>query len=131
VTLAGTYTFPSDVVFATTVRAHSALPYNVFSGVDLNHNGFVVNLPAGVSNVNSGRGTKFAQLDLRVSKLFHMSGAAGVEGIAEVFNIFNAINPAGFNGNLSSASFGQPSTFAGDPLQGEQRLAQLGLRFRF
>jgi hypothetical protein len=48
-----------------------------------------------------------------------------------MFNVFNATNPAGYNGNRSSTTFGQPSTFAGNPLQGEQRLAQVGLRFHF
>ena len=51
--------------------------------------------------------------------------------ITRIGAIFNAINPAGYNGNRRSTAFGQPSSFAGDPLQGEQRLAQVGLRFHF
>jgi hypothetical protein len=42
-----------------------------------------------------------------------------------VFNLFNAKNESGFR------SDGTPSRFAGDPAQGEQRLAQLGLRVTF
>jgi hypothetical protein len=64
-------------------------------------------------------------------KVFRFSDARSIEALIEVFNVFNATNPAGDNGNRSSATFGQPSTFAGNPLQGEQRLAQVGLRFHF
>jgi hypothetical protein len=131
VTVAGSYTFPYDFLFAAALRARSATPYTIHAGVDLNGDGFRIDLPAGVANVNSGRGSAFSQLDIRGSKNFRIGGSLGVEAIVEVFNLFNATNPAGYNGNRSSVAFGQPSTFAGDPLQGEQRLAQLGLRFRF
>ena len=130
-TVAGTYTLPHDVVVAGTLRAHSATPYNINAGVDLNGDGFVIDLPPGVANVNSGRGSAFSQIDLRGAKMFRFGGARSIEALIEVFNLFNATNPAGYNGNRSSATFGQPSTFAGNPLQGEQRLAQLGLRFHF
>src|SRR3954469_5937195 len=129
--LAGTYTFPRSLLVAGTFRARSATPYTIHSGVDLNGDGFVIDLPADVPNVGFGRGSAFSQLDVRVSKLFNLTNATGVEAIFEVFNLFNASNPAGYNGNRASTTFGQPSTYAGDPLQGEQRLAQLGVRFRF
>jgi len=131
VTVAGTYTFSHDVVVAGTLRARSATPYNIYAGVDLNGDGFVIDLPSGVANINSGRGSAFSQIDLRGSKLFRFGGARSIEALIEVFNLFNATNPAGYNGNQRSATFGQPRTFAGNPLQGEQRLAKLGLRFHF
>jgi hypothetical protein len=55
----------------------------------------------------------------------------GLEALAEVFNVFNKTNPASFVGNRSASNFGQATSFSGDPLQGEQRLAQFGLRLRF
>jgi hypothetical protein len=48
--------------------------------------------------------------------------------------VFNEENPAGFalvfdaNGRPIG---NEPTAFAGDPLQGEQRLTQLGVRVRF
>ena len=60
-----------------------------------------------------------------------------------MFNLFNRTNPAAYtldffnnpdndkdprNGLPIGA---HPTAFAGDPLQGEQRLAQLGLRIKF
>ena len=129
--LAGTYTFPRSLLVAGTFRARSATPYTIHSGVDVNGDGFVIDLPQDVPNVGFGRGSAFSQLDVRVSKLFNFTTGTGVEAIFEVFNLFNASNPAGYNGNRASTTYGQPSTYAGDPLQGEQRLAQLGVRFRF
>ena len=131
VTLAGTYTLPWDFTVAGMFRYRSATPYNIYAGIDLNGDGFVVDLPAGVEHVNTGRGASFSQLDLRVSKLFKLSGSVGIEALAEVFNVFNEQNPASFVGNRSAENFGQPTSFSGDPLQGEQRLAQFGLRLIF
>ncbi len=49
-----------------------------------------------------------------------------------MFNLFNAKNPAGFNGNHNAgAAYGQPTAYAGDGNQLEQRVGQLGLRIAF
>jgi hypothetical protein len=103
-------------------RYRSATPYTKFVAADLNGDGFAYDLPPRTA-VNSGRGASFSQLDLRIGKEFRFAGEYSVELIAEVFNVFNEKNPAVFN------RFGQATVYAGDPLQGEQRLAQLGLRF--
>lgn len=104
----------------------------IYSGTDLNGDGFRVDLPPGVGHVNEGRGHDFSQFDLRLSKDFIFTGTVGIEILAEVFNIFNAQNPAGYRGDLTqTASFGKPSKYAGDPLQGEQRLLQFGARVHF
>jgi hypothetical protein len=60
-----------------------------------------------------------------VSKEFTFADRFGLEIIGEIFNVFNEENPTLFDRT------GQANAFAGDPLQGEQQLAQLGLRFRF
>jgi len=70
---------------------------------------------------------------VRLGKEFNF-GPVGLELIAEMFNVFNEKNPAGYtlvfdaNGLPTGAV---PSFYAGDPLQGEQRLTQVGLRVRF
>ena len=51
-----------------------------------------------------------------------------------MFNLFNEKNPAAYTVVFDAAGNPtgiKPTAFAGDPLQGEQRLAQLGLRVRF
>ena len=78
-----------------------------------------------MKNVNSERGESFSQFDVRVAKDLNFTSSLGVELIAEVFNLFNDSNPAGIISN------GTATTYAGDPLQGEQRLIQLGARFHF
>jgi hypothetical protein len=124
VTLSGLWRGPWDVNVSGMLRYRSALPYTAFLAQDLNGDGFQYDLP-GRQGVNSERGDSFSQLDLRLSKEFSFADALSVEVIGEVFNVFNEENPAVFDRT------GTPNSFAGDPLQGEQRLAQLGLRVSF
>jgi hypothetical protein len=131
VTLGGTWLGPWGITVAGMFRYRSATPYTVISGDDLNGDGFLIDLPPDVDHVNSERGDSFSQLDLRLSKEFKFTDTFRIEVIGEVFNVLNEENPAGFIGNRSADNFGEPTTFAGDPLQGEQRLAQFGLRLRF
>src|SRR5438093_6414499 len=65
-----------------------------FDGFDANHNPIVKSLGS-CTTVNCGRGAPFSQLNLRVSKGFRIGGTARVEAIAEMFNLFNALNPGG------------------------------------
>jgi len=97
------------------------------------------------TTVNCSRGAALSQFNFRVAKTFHLGGHYAVEGIAEVFNLFNAINPA-FNIGASSAGafyigslathtpntvFMKPDAYSGDAGQPEQRVGQLGFRFTF
>ncbi len=124
VTLSGLWRAPWGLNVSGMFRYRSALPYTAFVTQDLNADGFLLDLP-GRRGINSERGSKFTQLDLRLSKEFSFADVVSVEIIGEVFNVFNEENPAVFD------RFGTPNAFAGDPLQGEQRLAQLGLRLSF
>ncbi len=92
--------------------ARSALPVSITEGVDLNRNGENNDLPAkayafdGVGNApkeigdcetwNCGRGAARWQMNLRLAKSFRLPGTMRVEAIGEIFNLFNATNPAGF-----------------------------------
>lgn len=131
ITLAGFYRAPWGINISGMFRYRSALPYTEWAGTDLNGDGMRFDLPSNVSHVNNRRGHSFSQFDVRISKEFTFAGDIGVELIAEVFNLFNSKNPAGYVGNRLAANFGRPTSYAGDPLQGEQRLGQLGLRIRF
>jgi outer membrane receptor protein involved in Fe transport len=132
-TLSTVYQAPLGINVSGIFRYRSATPYTIFTTTDPNQDGFRFDLPAGVSHVNSARGHSFSQLDLRLSKLFN-AGPVGLEIIAEVFNLFNEKNPAGYAVVFDSAgnpTGSKPTFFSGDPLQGEQRLVQLGARIRF
>jgi hypothetical protein len=124
ITLSAVYRAPLGINVSGMFRYRSALPYSVFLAEDINGDGFPYDFP-GATGVNTERGSSFSQLDLRLSKEFTFANQFGVELIGEVFNVFNEENPTFFN------RFGEPNAFAGDPLQGEQRLAQLGVRFSF
>lgn len=138
VVLSGLYNFPYDIKVSGFFRANSAKPFNGYREADLNNDG----LPYDTTDphVNAHRGDTFSQLDLRLSKTFHIMDRVDVEGIFEVFNLFNAKNPNGLNANilgqrviqdLDNPDFGTPLSYAGDPDQAEQRLAQLGFRIAF
>ena len=124
VTLSGVYRAPYAINVSGMFRYRSALPYTRFTATDLNGDGYPYDFP-GREGINGGRGADFSQLDLRVSKDFTFANEYGFELIAEVFNLFNSKNEALFNRN------GQANAYAGDPLQGEQQLMQLGVRFHF
>ncbi|HEX5717425.1 MAG TPA: TonB-dependent receptor [Thermoanaerobaculia bacterium] len=137
ITLSAVYRAPLGINVSGMFRYRSALPYSAFEyrdldgagpnppqPVDLNGDGFAYDFRGG-QGVNTERGASFSQLDLRLSKEFTFGDRFGVELIGEMFNVFNEENPTAFN------ALGQPSAFAGDPLQGEQQLAQLGVRFSF
>lgn len=142
VTLSVMYKAAPGVNVSGIVRYHSATPYTDWIGHDITGDGYAFDLTPGVSHVNSLRGDSFSQTDVRVSKAFRFFGNYGVEVIGEIFNLLNSKNAAGFQGNrevidpvtgkfVLNPAFGTPSKFAGDPGQGEQRLAQLGLRVTF
>ena len=142
----------------------SALPVFISEGVDRNLDGELNDLPdravafdgfdsngtvkvkdiGACETINCGRGPRFSQLNLRVSKTFQLMGRANIEAIGEIFNLFNAINPANIESTISGVvqtvrlvggaanpTYMQPTRFAGDFQQPEQRVGQIGFRFTF
>jgi hypothetical protein len=150
VTLSTLYRAPLGINASGIFRYHSGTPYTEWAGKDIScgptatvnqcKDGYDFDLAPGVTHVNNLRGGSFSQFDVRLSKEFKFYRNYGVEVIGEIFNLFNSKNPANFNGNCAvnaagqctfTGGFGQANTFAGDPAQGEQRLAQLGVRVTF
>ncbi|MEK6374346.1 MAG: TonB-dependent receptor [Acidobacteriota bacterium] len=130
-TVSGLYRAPWELSFSGILRYRSGTPYTDWAGADQNGDGYSLDLPAGVSHVNSLRGASFSQLDVRAAKAFHFGANFGFDLIGEIFNLTNAKNERGFVGNRGALNYKQPTTYAGDPGQGEQRLAQLGVRVTF
>jgi hypothetical protein len=150
VTLSTVYRAPYGINVSGILRWHSGTPYTVYAygintpgtcnqatlssddyatclktKVDVNKDGYTMDLAPGHNHVNDQRGPSFSQVDVRIAKEFKLSGNYGFEVMAEVFNLFNSKNGTVFD------SFGNTSAYAGDPGQGEQRLIQLGGRIRF
>ena len=158
VTLSAVVELPWSVRLAPIFSYRSALPVHTFEGRDTNADGNVNDITAnayrytGVNDsgvatfeemgpcetVNCSRRAPFSQLNLRVSREFPFWRVSRVEVIAEVFNAFNArnpfiplstqrVSPAG----VPLTSFMQPTAFAGDAQQPEQRVGQIGFRLTF
>ena len=129
IVLATTVELPLDFRVSGFFRANSSRPFNAFHVADLDGDGFAYSPADGGVNQRDGDG--FSQFDLRIAKVFNIRDAVRIEGTLEVFNLFNSENATKFRGNVDAANFGTPGGFAGDPDQGEQRLAQLGFRIEF
>jgi hypothetical protein len=77
-------------------------------------------------------GDNFQSLDLRVSRELVFKERWRLALIGEVFNVYNAANLSGHSGNLTSATFGQPSTrFTQIFGSGGPRAFQFGVRVNF
>jgi hypothetical protein len=140
----------------------SALPVALVDGRDLNLDGDATEIPTiayavdtfdpdkpllsqitykqlgACTTVNCGRGMSEQRINVRASKVFHLTGRANVEAIGEVFNLFNSINPSAFRTRVVVPSTGasdvtllQPTNFSGDFRRPEQRVGQIGLRLSF
>ena len=137
-TLSTLYRAPLDINVSGILRYHSAFPYTLLQPNSVTRNGYPNVLQPGVSHVNTARGDDFTQLDVRLSKEFRFGSNYGVELIGEIFNLLNSKNGTRFVRDpgqgtcyLTASCTYSPTIFAGDTGQGEQRLAQLGLRLRF
>ena len=114
---------PAALRLTTLLTARSAFPYNITTGSDDNGDLAVNDRPPGVPR-NSARGDRAWQLDLRVSKVLAL-GRQRIELLAEVFNVTNQRNWSAFDGVVTNATFGGP-TSSGDPRQ-----IQVGMRVDF
>jgi Carboxypeptidase regulatory-like domain/TonB dependent receptor-like, beta-barrel len=151
---------PWGINVAPIWRYRSALPVGSVANIDLNQNGANTDISTeafaydGINSdgtvklkdlgpcttINCSRGASLSTFNLRVTKAFRLMGNARVEAIGEVFNLFNSLNPGGFNprqytGTVAAKSpnpdFMRPTVYSGDFQQPEQRIGQIGFRFSF
>jgi hypothetical protein len=125
--VSGLYRFPWDIQVSTIVTAASGRPFTPLAGFDWNGDGNggafppdrarVTPGPTGTPAVDSvGRNSETMDeqviVDLRVSKRVRLGNAA-VEGIFEVFNLFNRANFSEINNIFGAGAFpSQPQTDA-------------------
>ncbi|HEY3160508.1 MAG TPA: carboxypeptidase regulatory-like domain-containing protein [Vicinamibacterales bacterium] len=149
---------PFGIDIAPIYLYQSSLPTHSFEGLDLNADGNNNDKTAtayrftglnadgtatfkeigACATVNCSWRAPYSQMNLRLSKGFGLRGGSRVEAIAEVFNLFNAKNPSIplTTRRLSAtgaalSSFMQPTAYAGDFGQPEQRVGQIGFRVTF
>ncbi|HYR90042.1 MAG TPA: carboxypeptidase regulatory-like domain-containing protein [Terriglobia bacterium] len=118
------YELPYRINVGAIVTANSAAPYNHTTGRDDNLD-FVNNDRLAGVRFNDLRGDSFFATDLRLTKKFSLGETKNVEFMWEMFNLFNTVNLADYNGNERATTFRQARS-ALSPFQ-----AQLGVRFTF
>jgi carboxypeptidase family protein/TonB-dependent receptor-like protein len=132
---AGILDMPAGFRVGSVLTLASGLPFDITTGFDDNGDSIVNDRPFGATR-NTGRGPGFAQLDLRLTKLFELplflddqekekGGFRNLELNLDVFNAFNRNNLTDVIGELSSPLFGR----ANGSLQA--RTIQLSVRFNF
>ncbi len=137
--VAGAYLHGSGNYFATTYAANpfGAVGTNRFVTVPLIVNPtaldrFDGNASYAVGEVvprNALKGFPLHRVDLRASKDVALPGGVKLTGIAEVFNLFNHKNYGAYNGQLNSATFGDPRQNILNAYQ--PRVAQLAFKLAF
>jgi hypothetical protein len=78
---------------------------------------------------NSFDRTNLHRVDMRIQKRFRLNGRVTLDGIAEVFNLFNHANYNAFVTNKAAANFGQPQYDSNIAFQ--PRTMQFGFRTTF
>ena len=119
--LSGLYVVPGEVQLSSIVTIASGRPYNILAGADLNGDGNGGAFPPDRARANpadqatsvarnTGTLPNYATVDVRVSRRFRLGGRGRVDGIFEVFNLFNRTNYTEIN-NI----FG-PGAYPANPL---------------
>jgi hypothetical protein len=116
------------------LQAYSALPLNITSGIT------TIQGTAGRPMVdgafiprNSGEGSDYLNLNVRLGRTFHLGNRVQLEALAEGFNLTDHVNALTRNGNFGPGAYpSNPlSTFGQITAVGESRSFQLGARIRF
>ncbi len=116
------------------LQSYSSPPFNITSGVT------TVQGTAGRPVVNgefiernSGVGSDFFSLNVRVSRSFRVVGSARIEGAAEAFNLTNRRNDLTRNGNFGPGAYpASPVANFGQILSvGDPRSVQFSIRLKF
>jgi hypothetical protein len=87
----GVFRLPHNLTVAPIFDYGSGQPWNRRRGYDYNGDGKLSDRLPGVSRFNQN-GPNFLQMNLRATYAIPLNGRAGVDLIAEVFNLFNRVN---------------------------------------
>jgi hypothetical protein len=127
----GTFALGGSVSLGVVASLWSGAPFNITTGSDDNGDTVVNDRPAGVTR-NSGRGPGFAQIDLRLMKIFALAypfnqpgRRAEMQMILDAFNVFDRTNYVGYIGVQSSPWFGRAN------MARQPRTIQLAFKYRF
>lgn len=104
--------FLSGFELSPIVRLNSGHPFNLLAGADVNGDRHSTNdRPIGAGR-NTGRGPNFVGFDMRLSRTFKFGEKAGLQLVAEGFNLINRTNFVSVN-NVVGPNFGLPLAAGG------------------
>jgi Carboxypeptidase regulatory-like domain/TonB dependent receptor/TonB-dependent Receptor Plug Domain len=137
----GIYVLPKAIELSSIITIGSGRPYNILAGVDLNGDGdggatdrARTTLADISTSVHRNAGTLPAQatVDLRVSRRFPV-GRIYIDGIFEVFNLFNRSNFIAVNNVFGTGSYpsSQAPTFGQFTQAAPPRQVQLAVKVGF
>ena len=142
----GTVNAPYAFQVSGLLQYYSALPFNITSGVaslqGATGRPFADGSPSPanfdvrtVSLIprNAGVGNDFFAITVRASRAFRMTRGVRLDGLVEVFNLTNRVNPLTRNTNFGAGAYpsNPSSTFNQITAVGDPRSVQLGLRLTF
>ena len=122
------------------VRGISARPFNLLAGFDVNGDRHSTTDRPPMAGRNTGIGPDFWTVDLRIARTVHLSEKAGLELMAEAFNICNRLNFRSVNNTVGNIAppfdvKGRRDVGPSQPLgftsAFEPRRIQLGVRLTF
>ena len=137
----GIYMLPKEIELSSIITIGSGRPYNILAGVDLNADGdggATDRARATLSDIatsvyrNAGVLPSQANVDLRVARRFRVR-RMNVDGIFEVFNLFNRSNFTAVNNVFGTGSYpsNQAATFGQFTQAAPPRQIQLALKIGF
>ena len=142
-----------DMQASTIIDWRFSLPMNPTTSLDLNTDGYTGDIPAGVTRFSGCRDLSmeainafrtgrnllpvaevscpgFANLDLRLSKVFQFGASQRLEFIAQLFNVTNRANFGIPANNITAATFGQTLALLPN-INAPSRQVELAVRYMF
>jgi hypothetical protein len=119
---------------STFIQYYSALPYNITTGANtIQGTAARPTIDGTFIARNAGEGSAFGTVSLRISRAAHLGRRAQLQGLVEIFNLFNRRNDiarvtvfgTGVYPSAPAANFGQVTVV------GEPRSAQFGIRVTY
>ena len=114
--LSGLYQAPLGINISTIVTAASGRPYTVLAGADVNGDGDGGAFPADRArrvltdpSTALGRNTETmssqVNVDARIAKRFAFGSALAIEGIVDIFNVFDRVNYTEINNIFGTGAY--------------------------
>ncbi len=151
--VSGVVQLPWDVQVSAIGDFRWSLPMNPTSGIDINVDGYAIDLPAGVTRfsgcrelnldaVNAFRQSRnlpaassvacpgFANVDLRLTKSFQIRRTQDLELIGQLFNVANRANLNVPNNNITAVTLGQSRAILPN-INAPSRQVEFAIRYRF